>query len=83
MARINLDDLRQLMRECAGEDESVDLDADISDSSFEDLGYDSLAVLEITARIEQEHGVRVPEDEEGLTTPGALIDYVNNSGVMA
>jgi minimal PKS acyl carrier protein len=82
MAQMNLDDLRRLMNECAGVDESVDLSADIGDSPFEELGYDSLAVLEITARIEQEFGVRVPE-EESLTTPAALIEYVNNGGVMA
>lgn len=83
MAIISLDDVRRLLRECAGVDESVDLEADIGDTEFTALGYDSLAVLEVTARIEQEFGIKMPEDDvQGLTTPGSLVDYVNTRSVV-
>ena len=34
--------------------------------------------LEVTAKIEQEFSIKIPEDVmEELTTPVALVDYVN------
>jgi act minimal PKS acyl carrier protein len=64
------------MRACAGIDESVDLDSDIGGRTFEDLGYDSLAVLEITAKIQNILGVVIADDAaKELTTPQSLADY--------
>jgi len=57
MTTITLDDLRRIMRESAGADESVDLDGDIAAVPFEDLGYDSLALLEMSAVVRQEFDV--------------------------
>ncbi|MBT2511512.1 acyl carrier protein [Streptomyces sp. ISL-98] len=80
MTDFTLDDLKRVMRECAGEDESVDLDGDILDSPFEDLGYDSLALLETATRIERERGVSVPEEMlSGAKTPRLLLDAVNST----
>jgi len=74
-----LDQLRSIMRRCAGVDESVDLDGDVADATFAELGYDSLAVLEITAQIRQELGVAVPDGAiEELTTPRHIVTYVND-----
>ncbi|MFK8847679.1 acyl carrier protein [Streptomyces sp. Ac-502] len=70
--------LRTILRDCAGEPENGDLDGDVATLTFEDLGYDSIALLETLSRIEQELGVaadEAPMDE--LTTPQALVDYVN------
>ena len=55
MARMTLDDLRTLLIACAGADEGSDLSGDILDTPFEDLGYDSLALMETAARIEKSH----------------------------
>ena len=72
-----LDNLREIMRACAGIDESVDLDSDIGSRTFEDLGYDSLAVLEMTAKIQNMLGVVIIDDAaKKLTTPQSLADYV-------
>ncbi|GAA2411520.1 acyl carrier protein [Actinomadura vinacea] len=80
MTQRNLDDLRTLMRACVGEDDGIDLDGDIQDATFTDLEYDSLAVLELAARIETVWGVRIPdEDAAELETPGAFVDYVNRN----
>lgn len=80
MSVMTLDDLRRILVECAGEDDSSAVAGDIADVSFEELGYDSLALMETTARIEQRFGVRLPDDEVlGLTTPGAVLDAVNKA----
>ena len=59
---LDLAELRRILRTVAGTEQGVDLDADILDTSFSDLGYDSLALLEAAARILQEFGVRLDDD---------------------
>ncbi|HEX5494327.1 MAG TPA: SRPBCC family protein [Mycobacteriales bacterium] len=78
MADFTLDDLRQMMRSGSGEDESVDLGGDILDVPFTELGYDSLAVLELSSRIGRDHGIRVPDDAvQRMTTPREALAYVH------
>lgn len=78
MSQFTLDDLRDIMRRSAGVDESVDLDADIQRTSFTDLGYDSLALLEVFAQIRTGRGVVIPDDAVGeVETPADLVGYVN------
>ncbi|MEU3823938.1 actinorhodin polyketide synthase [Streptomyces sp. SID486] len=78
MAQLTLDALRTILVACAGEDDSVDLSGDILDVTFEDLGYDSLALMESASRIEREFGVSLSDDDvnEELT-PRLLLDLVN------
>ncbi|WP_395570337.1 acyl carrier protein [Streptomyces sp. BK79] len=74
-----LDQLKVTLLEGAGTDEGVDLDGDILDTSFEDLGYESLAMLETVSRIEREHGISLDEEAVGEAgTPRALIQLVND-----
>jgi act minimal PKS acyl carrier protein len=69
--------LRRILREGAGEE--ADLDGDILDVSFADLGYESLALLETGGRIEREYEVRLDDDAlVDAATPRALVDLVNN-----
>ncbi|MEQ4303832.1 acyl carrier protein [Plantactinospora sp. B6F1] len=73
-----IDDLRRILREAAGQDEWVDLDGDILDTGFDELGYDSLALLETGTRVEREFGIKI--EDEALTsarTPRALLGTVN------
>lgn len=75
---LTVDDLRRILREAAGETEDVDLDGDIADKTFDELGYDSLALLETGGRIERELGIRLEDSavsEAG--TPRALLLVVN------
>ena len=73
-----LDDIREVMRACAGVGESVDLDRDIGDVTFQDLGYDSLAVLEIAAKLQNRLDVVIPDNAvENLLTPRLVIEHVN------
>ncbi|GGK26341.1 actinorhodin polyketide synthase acyl carrier protein [Streptomyces camponoticapitis] len=73
-----IEDLKRILLEGAGEEEGVDLNGDILDTDFEELGYESLALLETGGRIEREYGITL--DDEALTenrTPRALIAAVN------
>nr|WP_202425756.1 acyl carrier protein [Streptomyces sp. HUCO-GS316] len=66
------------MLEGAGADENVDLDGDILDTEFEELSYESLALLETCGRIEREYGISL--DDSVLTeakTPRAMVEAVN------
>ncbi|WP_406063374.1 acyl carrier protein [Streptomyces sp. NBC_01077] len=76
----DVDDLKRILKEGVGADESVDLEGDILDLDFEALGYESLAMLETGTRIEREFGITL--DDETLTetaTPRSLIEAVNAS----
>jgi minimal PKS acyl carrier protein len=83
MVALTLDMLRDAMRGC-GVDETVDLDGDIRDTALTDLGYDSLAVLQIITVVARETGVRIDDSAvTGLRTPGAILDQVNGVAVSA
>jgi act minimal PKS acyl carrier protein len=73
-----LEDLKRILLEGAGADEGIDLNGDIADVEFEALGYESLALLETSSRIEREHDLRLDEEAVAAArTPGALVDLVN------
>src|SRR3954454_13803941 len=49
-----------------------------SDASFEDMGLDSLAFVEVQLAMQQEYGFTISgEDVSKLHTVGEAIDYVN------
>jgi acyl carrier protein len=56
-------------------------EADVKDdreATFEDMGLDSLAFVEIQLAMQQEYGFTIPdEDAERILTVGEAIDYVN------
>lgn len=79
MRHLELTDLTRLLRECAGEDEGVDLDAaDVLDTLFLDLGYDSLALLQTTGLIEREYEIALDEEAiDEAETPRQYLELVN------
>lgn len=76
---VELSDLRKILREGAGAEQGVDLDGEILDTSFEELGYDSLALMETASRLSREFGA-VVDDEAILTamTPRRLLTLLNS-----
>ncbi|MFE7797830.1 acyl carrier protein [Nocardia sp. NPDC057440] len=71
--------LRQILVECAGGDEIEELNGDISTVDFDQLGYDSLALIETASRIQRDFGVMIPEEQLiDVKTPQELIDIVND-----
>lgn len=80
MTRLTLDGLRQILLEGAGEDEDVDLDGDIIDTDFADLGYDSIALLETASRIQRQFAARLDDEAVAAArTPRALIELTNDA----
>ncbi|MFD7528596.1 MULTISPECIES: acyl carrier protein [unclassified Streptomyces] len=78
MAELTIDQLKDFLHKAIGEDESVDLDGDVLDTSFADLGFDSLAVIDTTSKVERHFSIKLPENEAGeARTPRALLDLVN------
>ncbi|MFI2242280.1 acyl carrier protein [Streptomyces chrestomyceticus] len=76
--QFTIEDLKCILREGSGADESVDLDGDILDTDFESLGYESLAMLETGGRIEREFKVSLDDAElAGTNTPRSLVETVN------
>ena len=46
----------------------------------EDLGADSLDVVELLMAIEDEFGIEIPDDDiEGLKTVGDVAEYIDNN----
>lgn len=75
----SIDDLKRILLDGAGEPEGPGVEAATVDLGFQELGYDSLAVLETCTRIEREFGVSLDEEVLGKAgTPRALVDIVNN-----
>lgn len=78
MTQLDMTDLTTILRHCAGEGEAVNLDGDTLDMAFADLGYDSLAVLETTSRIERNYGVRLEDEVAAAETLRGFLDLVND-----
>ncbi|GLZ00725.1 acyl carrier protein [Actinoplanes sp. NBRC 103695] len=76
--RVTVEDLKRILLDAAGADEGIDLSGDINDTPFDQLGYDSLALLETSSRIQREYGVELDDDAFlAARTPEALIEAVN------
>ena len=75
-----LTDLVRLLEESAGVAEGVDLDGDVLETSFLELGYDSLALLQVTGRIKREYDIPLPDDVVAdALTPRGLLEAIERS----
>jgi act minimal PKS acyl carrier protein len=75
---LTIEDLKRILLTTAGADDTVDLDGDILDLTFEDLGYDSIALLEACGWIEREHGIDLEDSTiADAPTPRTLLAVVN------
>jgi act minimal PKS acyl carrier protein len=76
----SIDDLRKVLVTCAGEADNGALRGDFADTDFEELGYDSLALMETAARIERDYGVRITDSEVAAArTPHDMVNLVVSS----
>lgn len=74
--QFGFDDLKRILVDRVGLPE-----ADVRDdpeTTFEDMGLDSLAFVEVQLAMEQEYGFTIPdEDAAKIHAVGEAIDYVN------
>ena len=61
---------------------NVEEDDVVEDSAFvDDLGADSLDIVELVMALEEEFGVSIPdEDAEGIKTVGDAVAYIDSNG---
>ena len=78
MRQFTIDDLWKVLHASAGASEHPPSD-ETADLSFDELGYDSLAILELTSRLERDYGVQLSDEEAaGLRTPRQVTELVND-----
>ncbi len=57
-----IDDLVLIMKKVGGAADHVDLNGDVADVALADLGFDSLAILEIQSQVEVQHQLSLPDN---------------------
>jgi act minimal PKS acyl carrier protein len=78
MDSFTAENLRAILLDCAGAAEHIDLDNDFVDTTFSDLGYDSLALLEVQSRIERNLTISLPDNTIRVAgTPGDAVAAIN------
>lgn len=72
-------DLEARLKKIIGEQLGVDEDQIVPSASFtDDLGADSLDLVELIMSLEEEFGVEIPDaDAETITTVGDALNYLN------
>lgn len=70
--------LEQKVREIVAQQLGKNVDQVTPEASFrDDLGADSLDVVELVMALEEEFGIQIPdEDAEKIATVGQAIDYI-------
>jgi acyl carrier protein len=74
--QFTFEDLKRILVDRVGlAEENV---VDDPQASFEDMGLDSLAFVEIQLAMQQEYGFEIPdEDAQEIQTVGEALDYTN------
>lgn len=76
MTKLTTGQLRQIMIEAGGLPETT-TDNDLLQASFHDLDFDSIARIEVVARVQEAIGLHVPDEAEQAATPAELLGIVN------
>ncbi|MET8756070.1 acyl carrier protein [Streptomyces sp. NPDC059104] len=78
MDRLGLTELARILRFWGGEEECVELSEDVQDLYWDELGYDSLSVLQAIGSIERKYDVLLDgELLERADTPRSFLRCVN------
>ncbi|GGO06211.1 acyl carrier protein [Microbispora bryophytorum] len=77
--RMTAEDLLGILRTCAGVADDIVLDDKALDTDFGSLGYDSIALLEVTANLERTFHVDLDDDAiKASDTPRDVISMINS-----
>lgn len=78
MSTITVADLREILSASVGVEDDVYFDGDHLHVDFAELGYDSLALLELASQVQRKYGVPIPDEAiREMSTPQAAVDYIN------
>ena len=73
-----MEDIMSRVRDIIVDQFSIDPDSITSDMRIEDIGADSLDLVEMVMTVEEEFGIEIQdEDIETLTTIGDLVEYIS------
>jgi act minimal PKS acyl carrier protein len=75
---MSADEFVELMKQSAGDDPGIDFGrSDLMETTFDDLGFDSLSQVELVERLSDLLGLPMPDEVvDELTTPKAMLRYV-------
>jgi act minimal PKS acyl carrier protein len=84
MADVSPEAVSAILREAAGDDEDMEFGTDSFGRTFADLGFDSLALLEIASLVKRELGVELSDDEmHDVETPADLVAKIDSQRAPA
>ena len=75
-ASVTLDEFSELLSSSAGVRISPDLVGE--DTTFKEIGVDSLALLGVIPVLERNRQIRIPVDAENIETVSEFLDLVND-----
>lgn len=77
--QLTRDDIRSRLTAILTDEFAVPADEITEDATFEALGLDSLDLVEVTLVIDEELGIRIPDDRLGdITTPGDAVTVLDD-----
>jgi act minimal PKS acyl carrier protein len=80
MTELQPEQLFRYIADSAGEGDPAELSQGALDTPLDDLGYDSLALMEAAARIRQDTGIVVEEEKlTEVTTARDMLELVNSA----
>jgi len=77
VSQLSKQEIRDKIIEIVTKKLSIDRETVIKSHSFEDLGADSLDMVEIVMKLEEEFGIEINDDDaEKLTSLGQVVEYI-------
>lgn len=74
---LSIEDIREGVKRAIQNAKDYSLTSENQDKSFQDLGFDSLDIIEIIQSVESEFNIDIPDEiSEGLDTFNKIVNYI-------
>jgi act minimal PKS acyl carrier protein len=72
--------LTEILRTSIGLDADVRFDGELAETEFTELGYDSLAMIELASQVQRRYGVQITDEAvlDQMRSPREAVDFVNS-----
>lgn len=78
MTTFGLEDLKRLLTSDSNTGDGSEITESSLTDEFTELGYDSLALLELVSKVERDFGIKLPDDAlENMLTPKSTVYYIS------
>ena len=79
MTEFSKEDTRNKIVDIVAKKLDIDKNVVLQSSSFEDMGADSLDMVEIIMKLEEQFGIEINDDDaEKLTSLDQVVEYIGN-----